>query len=104
MPWTCSAPAGKTMQNDDVIGLTWPLATYAAEADVKYFFHGFNPCGHCELPAESEPVFCWKAPDGNSHLLERAAVYSGPGNEHPADCSEAIICSYIHRVACALAL
>ena len=40
-------PADKTVQIDDVIGLTWPLATYAAEADVPYFFHGFNGSGHC---------------------------------------------------------
>ena len=33
-----------TAQIDDVIGLTWPLATYCAAARVPYFFHGHNGC------------------------------------------------------------
>ena len=54
------APPNKTILNDDVIGLTWPLVTYGAEADLSYFFHGYNGCGHCLRPAESEPVFFWR--------------------------------------------
>ena len=67
-------PPNKTMQNDDVIGMTWPLATYAAEAGVSNFFHGYNGCGRCELPAESSPVFYWEGPDGG-RVLERAMPY-----------------------------
>ncbi len=73
-------PPNKTMQNDDVIGLTWPLATYGAEADLPYFFHGYNSCGRCEQPAESEPVFYWQAPDTKGRLLERAIPYCGSSN------------------------
>ena len=42
-----AAPKARTAQIDDVIGLTWPLATFCAAADVPYFFHGPNGCGHC---------------------------------------------------------
>ena len=76
-------PPNKVMQNDDVIGMTWPLATYAAEADVSNFFHGYNGCGRCELPAESNPVFYWAGPDGG-RVLERAMPYgttAGIGDE-----------------------
>ena len=41
------APKSRTAQIDDVIGLTWPLATFCAEAEVPYFFHGPNLCGRC---------------------------------------------------------
>jgi hypothetical protein len=92
------APPGKTIQNDDVIGLTWPLATYAAEAGYVNFFHGFNGCGHCELPAESEPVFYWQAPDGKGRLLERATAYGGYGGDGPGDGSEAYILQCIDRL------
>lgn len=81
----------KTMQNDDVIGLTWPLATYGAEADVSYFFHGYNGCGHCEQPAESEPLFYWQAPDAKGRLLERATAYGGYAGDDIGDGSEAHI-------------
>ena len=40
-------PPAKTAQIDDVIGLTWPLATMCKEADVPYFFHGHNLCADC---------------------------------------------------------
>ena len=56
-------PASRTAQTDDVIGLTWPLATYCAEAGIPYFFHGPNVCGRCLQPADSEPVFNWRGPD-----------------------------------------
>ena len=40
------ASKSRSGQIDDVIALTWPLATFCAEADVPYFFHGPN-YGHC---------------------------------------------------------
>jgi len=57
-------PASKTAQIDDVIGLTWPLATYCAAAGVPYFFHGHNACADCLQPASAEPVFWWQGPGG----------------------------------------
>ena len=54
----------RTAQIDDVIGLTWPLATYCSEAGVPYFFHGHNGVGQCLQPASAQPVFYWQGPDG----------------------------------------
>jgi len=88
------APASKTMQNDDVVGLTWPLATYAAEADVLYFMHGFNGCGGCEKPAEFEPVFYWKAPDSSQHVLEHASAYGEGSNIGLDDATRKLIASH----------
>jgi hypothetical protein len=58
------APPAKTGQIDDVIGLTWPLATFCHEAGVPYFFHGHNGCADCFRPASAEPVFFWQGPGG----------------------------------------
>ncbi len=101
----------RTGQNDDVIGLTWPLATYAREAGLTRFFHGFNRLcmpniengrfieGFLELDAEqgrhifstaNEPVFYWQGPDGQQ-LLRRATTYErhsilwDPYERNPAD-------------------
>ena len=59
-------PAGKTGQNDDVIGLTWPLATLCQEAGVPYFFHGHNAMATCMRPACDQAVFYWQGPGGES--------------------------------------
>ena len=50
-------PRAARRQIDNVVGLTWPLATFCAEAEVPYFFHGPNGYGHCFGPAAAEPVF-----------------------------------------------
>lgn len=98
-------------QNDDVIGLTWPLATYAREAGISRFFHGFNRLcmpnidngryleGFQEIDAElgrhifsiaNEPVFYWQGPDGQT-VLRRATTYErhsilwDPYERNPAD-------------------
>ena len=55
----------KTGQIDDVIGLTWPLATMCHEAGVPYFFHGHNGCAECFQPASAEAVFYWQGPGGD---------------------------------------
>lgn len=88
----------KTMQNDDVVGLTWPLATYGAAANLSYIFHGYNGCGHCEQPAESGPVFFWQAPDGSGRLLERATAYGGYSGDNVGDGSSAHIEKSIARL------
>jgi hypothetical protein len=94
-PDLLAVPPSRTGQNDDVIGLTWPLATYAREAGLTRFFHGFNRLcmpniesgrfieGFLELDAEqgrhifspaNEPVYYWQGPDGQQ-LLRRATTY-----------------------------
>ena len=74
-PGLCSQPPRPALaQIDDVIGLTWPLATYCAAADVPYFFHG--PYGLRPLllaPAADEPVFYWQGPSPGSRVLVRSA-------------------------------
>ena len=77
-PDLLGAPAGRTAQNDDVIGLTWPLATFCKEADVPYCFHGYNVCACCTQPANAEPVFFWQGPGGRpgNRVLVRSVPYA----------------------------
>ncbi len=91
-------PASRTAQIDDVIGLTWPLATFCAEADVPYFFHGPNLCGRCLQPADSEPVFYWQGPDQHGKVLTRSAFYGGYAGDSPGDVSEAHIVNCINKL------
>ena len=49
-------PRNRTAQIDDVIGLTWPLATFCDEADVPYLFHGYNGAANCMQPASRAGV------------------------------------------------
>ncbi len=88
----------KTAQIDDVIGLTWPLATYCAEAGVPYFFHGHNGVGQCLQPASAEPVFYWQGPDGQSKVLVRSIDYGGYAGDNLGDASENHIQSLIARL------
>jgi hypothetical protein len=88
----------KTAQIDDVIGLTWPLATYCYEAGVPYFFHGHNGVGQCLQPASAEPVFYWQGPDGRSKVLVRSIDYGGYAGDNLGDGSEKHIQSLITRL------
>jgi len=88
----------KTMQNDDVIGLSWPLATYAAEADIPYFFHGANLCGRCLPEASREPVVYWQSPDPQRRILMRAGTYGGYSGDNPGDGSEGHILNCIRNM------
>jgi hypothetical protein len=78
-PDLLSVSRNRTAMNDDVIGLTWPLSTYCAEAGVSYFFHGHNGCASCLRPADSEPVFFWQGPGGDraGKVLIRSTGYGG---------------------------
>ena len=69
-------PAMKTGQIDDVIGLTWPLATMCHEAGIPYFFHGHNGCADCFQPASAEAVFYWQGPGGDPR--NRVLVHTRP--------------------------
>ncbi len=71
-------PGNRTAMLDDVIGLTWPLATYCAEAGVPYFSHGHNGCGNCrELEETKGGVAFWQGPTGDAQdrVLVRSAAY-----------------------------
>ena len=85
----------KTAQIDDVIGLTWPLATYCHAAGVPYFFHGHNGVGQCLQPASAEPVFYWQGPDDQSKVLVRSIDYGGYAGDNLGDGSESHIQSLI---------
>ena len=114
-PDLLGVPPSRTGQNDDVIGLTWPLATYAREAGITRFFHGFNRLcmpnvesgryvdGFQEIDGEqgrhifsiaNEPVFYWQGPDGQT-VLRRATTYErhsilwDPYERNPADVQDA---------------
>ncbi|HOX55743.1 MAG TPA: glycoside hydrolase family 38 C-terminal domain-containing protein [Candidatus Paceibacterota bacterium] len=89
---------GNTAQIDDVIGLTWPLATYCAEAGVPYLFHGHNGVGQCLRPASAEPVFYWQGPDGGSKVLVRSIDYGGYAGDNLGDASENHLQSLIARL------
>ena len=91
------APKSRTAQIDDVIGLTWPLATFCAEADVPYFFHGPNGCGRCFGPGVDEPVFYWQGPSPGCRVLMRSAFYGGYAGDNPGDLSEARVQSIIDK-------
>ena len=52
-PDLLGAPPGKTAQiGCNVIGLTWPLATYIKDAGLSYLFHGHD--GYCDEHAPGE--------------------------------------------------
>ena len=97
-PRSVGVPASRTAQIDDVIGLTWPLATFCAEADIPYFFHGPNGCGHCLQPAQSEPVFHWQGPDQHGQVLMRSAFYGGYAGDSPGDVSETHMLNCIQKL------
>jgi len=56
---------GTTGMMSDAVGITWPLTTYAKEADLPYIWHGPNWDATCLIPARNEPVFYWQPPDGD---------------------------------------
>jgi hypothetical protein len=96
-PDLLAVPPGKAAQIDDVIGLTWPLATYIKEAGLPYLFHGHNGNGECMRPASLEPVWYWQAPDGDTGqaVVVRSDPYGGYGHEVLEDASGARLAKYI---------
>lgn len=92
-------PASRTAQIDDVIGLTWPLATMCYEANVPYLFHGHNHTGRCMQPASKEPVFRWLGPDGHGSVLVRSTPYGGYSGDSVGDGSEKHIEKAIDKFA-----
>ncbi len=92
-PDLLGVPSGRTALIDDVIGLSWPFATALKEAGISYLFHGYNGCGHCLKPAESEPVFFWQGPDRDPRppVLARSVAYGGYAGDSLGDGSPARI-------------
>jgi hypothetical protein len=91
-------PVSRTGLIDDVIGLTWPLATICREADVPYFFHGHNGTADCFRPASAEAVFNWQGPDG-SKIIVRSTAYGGYAGDSIGDGSERHIETAIAKFA-----
>jgi hypothetical protein len=58
-------PPSRTALITDVVGLARTLPTFLKEADIPYFYHGYNDTVDGMYPASSEPVFYWKAADGD---------------------------------------
>ncbi len=91
-------PKSRTAMIDDVIGLTWPLAGFCAEADVPYLFHGPNGCGRCFGQAADEPIFKWEGPTPGKHVTVRSSAYGGYAGDAPGDLSEARVQEAIARL------
>ena len=92
------APKSRAAQIDDVIGLTWPLATFCAEAEVPYLFHGPNLCGRCFGAAANEPAFYWQGPSPGSRVLLRSAFYGGYAGDNPGDLSMARVQGVVEKL------
>ncbi|MCX6900145.1 MAG: glycosyl hydrolase-related protein [Verrucomicrobia bacterium] len=83
-------PASRTALLNDVVGVTWPMATFCHAANVPYLFHGHNSCAACMQPADAQPVFRWQAPGGNpSTVLVRSCTYGGDGGDRLNEVNEA---------------
>ncbi len=59
-------PPARTALITDVVGLARTLPSFLKEADIPYFYHGYNETVDGMFPASAEPVFYWKGVDGDS--------------------------------------
>jgi hypothetical protein len=59
-------PPARTALITDVVGLARTLPSFLKEADIPYFYHGYNETVDGMYPASAEPVFFWKGLDGDS--------------------------------------
>jgi hypothetical protein len=73
-------PPRRTALIDDVVGFTRTLSLFLKEADVPYFYHGYNETIEGLYPASANPVFYWGANDGdrNHRPLFRSFPYYSP--------------------------
>ena len=97
LPDLLAVKARKTGQNDDVVGLSWPLALYTKEAGLRYFFHGPNHHANCLVQASREPVFYWQAPDGdtkNKTLFRTIPYMTDPIDDGGEQTIEKLIAKY----------
>jgi hypothetical protein len=73
-------PPSRTALITDVVGFARTLPTFLKEADIPYFYHGYNETVNGMFPASAEPVFYWKAHDDDSmHMpMFRSFPYYSP--------------------------
>lgn len=72
-------PPSRTALITDVVGLSRALPLYLKEADIPYFYHGYNDAVDGFAPASAHPVFYWNAPDGDARMpLFRSFPYYSP--------------------------
>jgi len=90
------APA-QTALDDDVVGFSRTLPLFLKEAGIPYFFSGYNSTMDEFYPASAEPVFYWKANDGDekNKPLVRSFPYYSPEKFNKYDVKE--ISSLLHK-------
>jgi hypothetical protein len=73
-------PPSRTALIDDVVGFVRTLPTYLKEADIPYFYHGYNETVNGMYPASDQPVFYWEGRDGDSKQMPlfRSFPYYSP--------------------------
>jgi len=75
-----NVPPSKTALITDVVGFARTFPTYLKEADIPYFYHGYNETVNGMSPASAEPVFYWKGHDGDGAKMPlfRSFPYYSP--------------------------
>ena len=75
-----NVPPSKTALITDVVGFARTFPTYLKEADLPYFYHGYNETVNGMSPASAEPVFYWKGHDGDAGKMPlfRSFPYYSP--------------------------
>ena len=61
-------PPSRTALITDVVGFARTLPTFLKEADIPYFYHGYNETVNGMYPASAQPVFYWKATMAHERL------------------------------------
>jgi len=94
--WACQR--GRRGRSMMLLGLTWPLATFCAEAGVPYFFHRAQHLRDSLQPASAEPVFLLARPwrqHGRPGIGEFARLWAGWDQLGKGD--EEAICRIVHE-------
>jgi fibronectin type 3 domain-containing protein len=83
-------PPSRTALISDVVGFARTLPLYLKEAGVPYFYHGYNETVDGLSPASAEPVFFWRATDGDTSAmpLVRSFPYYSPDRLTKYDLNE----------------
>jgi hypothetical protein len=80
----------RTALISDVVGFSRTLPLYLKEADIPYFYHGYNETVDGLAPASANPVFYWKANDGDDRNMSlfRSFPYYSPDRMTKYDVNE----------------
>jgi hypothetical protein len=82
-------PPSRTALITDVVGLSRGLPLFMKEANIPYFYHGYNETVNGLYPASRDPVFYWKAADGDPAMpLFRSFPYYSPDRLTKYDVAE----------------